>query len=109
MSGLIADSRTMVDKARVDGQNHWFVYNEPMTVESVAQSVSNLAMKFGKYDRETPMVRKTEIVVNTYYQFMGVLLYSLFFVEVMHSVMIKRCSCFRDNFAPLSTYMYLRP
>ena len=56
MSGLIADSRTMVDKARVDGQNHWFVYNEPMTVESVAQSVSNLAMKFGKYENETPMV-----------------------------------------------------
>ena len=56
MSGLIADSRTMVDKARVDGQNHWFVYNEPMSVESVAQSVSNLAMKFGKYDKETPMV-----------------------------------------------------
>ena len=58
MSGLIADSRTMVDKARVDGQNHWFVYNEPMSVESVAQSVSNLAMKFGKYEQETPMVRK---------------------------------------------------
>ena len=56
MSGLIADSRTMVDKARVDGQNHWFVYNEPMTVESVTQSVSNLAMKFGKYDVDTPMV-----------------------------------------------------
>ena len=57
MSGLIADSRTMVDKARIDGQNHWFVYNEPMTVESVTQSVSNLAMKFGKYDSNTPMVR----------------------------------------------------
>ena len=46
----------MVDKARVDGQNHWFVYNEPMSVESVTQSVSNLAMKFGKYERETPRV-----------------------------------------------------
>lgn len=56
MSGLIADSRTMVDKARVDGQNHWFVYNEPMSVESVTQSVSNLAMKFGKYESQTPMV-----------------------------------------------------
>ena len=44
MSGLIADSRTMVDRARVQAQNHWFMYNEPMTVESVTQSVSNLAM-----------------------------------------------------------------
>lgn len=48
MSGLIADSRTMVDRARVQAQNHWFMYNEPMTVESVTQSVSNLAMAFGK-------------------------------------------------------------
>ena len=65
MSGLIADSRTMVDKARVDGQNHWFVYNEPMSVESVTQSVSNLAMKFGKYENETPMVGEhTNVVVR---------------------------------------------
>ena len=48
MSGLIADSRTMVDRARVQAQNHWFMYNEPMSVESVTQSVSNLAMAFGK-------------------------------------------------------------
>ena len=57
MSGLIADSRTMVDRARVDAQNHWFVYNEPMSVESVTQSVSNLAMMFGEDDDEKPMVR----------------------------------------------------
>ena len=56
MSGLIADSRTMVDKARVDAQNHWFVYNEPMSVESVTQSVSNLAMMFGE-DEDSSMVR----------------------------------------------------
>ena len=56
MSGLIADSRTMVDRARVDAQNHWFVYNEPMSVESVTQSVSNLAMMFGEDDDEKPMV-----------------------------------------------------
>ena len=48
MSGLIADSRTMVDRARVQAQHHWFTYNEPMSVESVTQSVSNLAMSFGK-------------------------------------------------------------
>ena len=59
MSGLIADSRTMVDRARVDAQSHWFVYNEPMSVESVTQSVSNLAMMFGEDDDEKPMVRNT--------------------------------------------------
>lgn len=50
MSGLIADSRTMVDKARVEGQNHWFTYNEPMSVESLTQSLSNLALSFGNRD-----------------------------------------------------------
>jgi len=50
MSGLIADSRTMVDKARNEGQNHWFTYNEPMSVESITQSLSNLALAFGNKD-----------------------------------------------------------
>jgi len=49
-SGLMADSRTMIDRARVECQNHWFVYNEKMTVESTAQAVSNLAIQFGDSD-----------------------------------------------------------
>lgn len=49
-SGLIADSRTMIDRARTECQNHWFVYNEKMTVESTAQAVSNLAIQFGDSD-----------------------------------------------------------
>ena len=75
MSGLIADSRTMVEKARVEAQvsgvywsgwssvqaslavslhtqNYWFTYNEPMSVESVTQSVSNLALRFSEDDDE---------------------------------------------------------
>ncbi|KAM7307994.1 proteasome subunit alpha type-5 [Ixodes scapularis] len=31
-------------------QNHWFLYNEKMQVESVAQAVSNLAIQFGDSD-----------------------------------------------------------
>lgn len=50
VSGLMADSRTMLDRARVECQNHWFVYNERMAVESVAQAVSNLAIQFGDSD-----------------------------------------------------------
>ncbi|XP_074644971.1 proteasome subunit alpha type-5-like [Tubulanus polymorphus] len=52
MSGLIADSRTMIDKARVEAQNHWFTYNEKMSVESVTQAVSNLALAFGDDNAE---------------------------------------------------------
>ena len=42
----------MVEKARVEAQNYWFTYNEPMSVESVTQSVSNLALRFSEDDRE---------------------------------------------------------
>lgn len=50
VSGLMADSRTMIDRARVECQNHWFTYDEKMTVESCAQAVSNLAIQFGDSD-----------------------------------------------------------
>ena len=33
-------------------QNHWFTYNEKMSVESVTQAVSNLALAFGDDDSE---------------------------------------------------------
>ncbi|XP_032898855.1 proteasome subunit alpha type-5 [Amblyraja radiata] len=52
MSGLIADAKTLIDKARVETQNHWFTYNENMTVESVTQAVSNLALQFGEEDAD---------------------------------------------------------
>jgi 20S proteasome subunit alpha 5 len=50
MSGLVADARTLIDKARVEAQNHVFTYNEPMRVASVAQSISDVAIGFGKGD-----------------------------------------------------------
>lgn len=53
VSGLMADSRTLVERARVECQNHWFVYNEPMSVESCAQAVSNLAIQFGDSDDDS--------------------------------------------------------
>jgi len=48
MSGLIADARTMIDRARVEAQNHWFTYDEPMKVESITSAVSSLALAFGE-------------------------------------------------------------
>lgn len=52
MSGLIADSKTMVDRARVEAQNHWFMYDEQMGTESVTKAISNLALQFGEEDSE---------------------------------------------------------
>jgi len=58
VSGLIADSRTLIDHARVECANHWFVYNQDIKVESVAQAVSNLAIKFGDNDSEGPTMSR---------------------------------------------------
>lgn len=48
MSGLTPDSRTMIEHARVEAQNHRFTYNEPIKVESVTQAVCDLALRFGE-------------------------------------------------------------
>ncbi len=48
MSGLTADARTMIDHARTESQGHWFTFNERMKVESVTQSVCDLALRFGE-------------------------------------------------------------
>ncbi len=49
-SGLIADNRTLVDKARLEAKNYWFTYGKSMSVEAVMQAVSNLALEFGDDD-----------------------------------------------------------
>jgi len=48
MSGLNADARTMIDHARVQAQNHTFVYDEPIKVESITQAICDLALRFGE-------------------------------------------------------------
>ena len=49
---LISDlfSLFVLLKARVEAQNFWFSHDSPIRVESVAQSVSNLAIQFGDSD-----------------------------------------------------------
>lgn len=48
MSGLTADARTLVDHGRVEAQNHRFSYNEPLPLESAAQALCDLALRFGE-------------------------------------------------------------
>lgn len=48
ISGLAADARTLVDHGRVECQNHRFTYDEPLRVESLTQSLCDLAMSFGE-------------------------------------------------------------
>uniref|UniRef100_A0A7S0BFA0 Proteasome subunit alpha type n=1 Tax=Rhodosorus marinus TaxID=101924 RepID=A0A7S0BFA0_9RHOD len=51
-SGLSADARILIDHARVVTQHHTFTYNEPMTTDSCAQAVCDLALRFGEDGRE---------------------------------------------------------
>ncbi|CEI90100.1 Putative Proteasome subunit alpha type [Rhizopus microsporus] len=48
VSGMTADARTMIEHARVAAQNHRFTYDEKLKVESVTQSVCDLALRFGE-------------------------------------------------------------
>merc|ERR1712086_67539 len=59
MSGLTADARTLVDRARVECQNHRFTFAEAMSVESVTQSLCDVALRFGEEgdDEEDRMSR----------------------------------------------------
>lgn len=51
-SGLQADGRTLVDFARVQAQNYWFTYDEPMPVKSLTRTVADHMMSFAGSDDE---------------------------------------------------------
>ncbi|XP_055379381.1 proteasome subunit alpha type-5 [Condylostylus longicornis] len=62
-SGLMADARTLIDRARVECQNHWFSYNERMSIESCAQAVSSLAIQFGDSSGGSAMSRPFGVAI----------------------------------------------
>jgi len=60
MSGIIGDSRILIDSARVEAQNHKFNYDEALPVNLITQAVSDLAMNFGEGmegTKKKPMAR----------------------------------------------------
>ena len=48
MSGLTADARSMIEHARVSAVTHNLYYDEDISVESLTQSVCDLALRFGE-------------------------------------------------------------
>lgn len=48
MSGIVGDARILIDHGRVEAQNHAFNFNEPMAVEAITQSISDVAINFGE-------------------------------------------------------------
>lgn len=61
MTHLCGSARTLMRDVLVGitSQNHTFTYDEPIKVESVTQSVGDLAMRFGEStaDEDAKMVR----------------------------------------------------
>ncbi len=56
-SGFIADSRTLVDRARLEARNYAFNYGKAVPVEGLVQAVSRLALEFGDDDAKAAMSR----------------------------------------------------
>jgi 20S proteasome subunit alpha 5 len=48
MSGFVADSRTLVEHARVEAQNYRFTYGEPIRGETCTFSICDLSLQFGE-------------------------------------------------------------
>ena len=45
-SGLTADAKMLIDRARVESRNHWFSHDRLMPVESIAQVLKSLSISF---------------------------------------------------------------
>mmetsp|Transcript_174 Transcript_174/g.224 ORF Transcript_174/g.224 Transcript_174/m.224 type:complete len:244 (+) Transcript_174:327-1058(+) len=46
--GVVSDARTLIDKARTEAQNHTFTYTELIPCATVAQSIGDTILGFGK-------------------------------------------------------------
>jgi proteasome alpha subunit len=53
-SGLVADARALVDRARVDAQINRVVYNEPIGIEALAKKVADHKQTFTQYGGVRP-------------------------------------------------------
>ncbi|ELP93879.1 proteasome subunit alpha type-5, putative [Entamoeba invadens IP1] len=58
VSGLTADARTLIDNARLEAQNHRFMYDEPINVEVVSQAISDLSLRFGEGSGKKKMMSR---------------------------------------------------
>jgi len=53
-SGLVADARALVDRARVDAQINRVVYNEPIGIETLAKKIADHKQTFTQYGGVRP-------------------------------------------------------
>ncbi|EEH57675.1 uncharacterized protein MICPUCDRAFT_49545 [Micromonas pusilla CCMP1545] len=53
VSGLTADAQSMVEHGRVQAQNHYFTYNEPMPAQALTQALCDLGANFGTGEEDS--------------------------------------------------------
>lgn len=56
VSGLVADSKFIVEHARSESQAHWFNYNESISLYSLIGSICELSLKFGEDGNEDSII-----------------------------------------------------
>lgn len=56
-SGLAADARTLVNRARMEAQNHRFTFDEPLKTRSLTQNVCDLCLMFSEDTKDKIMSR----------------------------------------------------
>lgn len=56
VSGLVADSKFIVDFSRNESQSHWFNFNEQMPLLTLTQSICDLSLRFGEDGNEDSVV-----------------------------------------------------
>ena len=67
-SGLMADAKTLVDRARVEAASYWFTYNERIRLESLTRAVSNLALQFGDDTSDIGLYRTNRCFIYKYFE-----------------------------------------
>jgi 20S proteasome subunit alpha 5 len=49
-SGIVADAAILLNKARVEAENHWFTYDEHMSLRSICRAVAEVANNYADPD-----------------------------------------------------------
>jgi len=75
-SGLVSDAKTLVEHARAEAQNHWFTFNERVSVESCVLSIADMALDFSgmnETNRKRTMARPfgVGLLISGYDHYLG--------------------------------------
>ena len=65
-SGLRSDVRALIETARVEAANHWFIFNEEMPVEAISLAVCDVALSFAEKKKKQKQKNEKRVVSRPY-------------------------------------------